>query len=75
MEDFNLTQYESLERRKAYWYEYSNLMRYLDKIEKVVKDEMVQTISNLIISYEKLKTSKRGSDPSLKNAIFMLMIL
>lgn len=40
-----------------------------------MRSEMVQTITNLIIAYEKLKESSRGADPALKNAIFMLMIL
>ena len=47
----------------------------MEKIERIVKDETVQTIINLIIAYEKLKVARRNNFSNLKNAIFMLMIL
>lgn len=73
--DFMETQYDQPDKRKIFWYEYNTLTKFLDRIERVLKSQMVQTNINLIISYEKLKNSKRGADPSLKNAIFMLMIM
>jgi hypothetical protein len=75
IKDFEETEYDQAEKRKVFWYEYSTLTKFLDRIERVLKSQMVQTNINLIISYEKLKNSKRGADPSLKNAIFMLMIM
>lgn len=40
-----------------------------------IKHEMIQTIINLIIAYEKIKMETWGYQSNLKNAIFMLMIL
>ena len=50
-------------------------MKYLDKIESIIKKEMIQTIVSLILAYEKIKTEPWGFRCNLKNAIFMLMIL
>lgn len=50
-------------------------MDALQKIEKILKDEMIQTIINLIIAYEKIKVSRVSDNSNLKNAVFMLMLL
>lgn len=50
-------------------------MKLLQRIELNIKNEMIQTIINLIIAYEKIKMETWGHQSNLKNAIFMLMIL
>jgi hypothetical protein len=50
-------------------------VKALERVEAIVKKEMIQTIISLILAYEGIKNEEWGQLCNLKNAIFILMIL
>ena len=44
-------------------------MRCLDKVESLIKQQMVKTIVGLILAYQEIKKEQWGHKTNLKNAI------
>ena len=72
---FRSMKYDKEEQRLSFWEEHGHLVQTLRRMEKIIGEEMSQTIVSLILAYDRLKGESWSTSSNLKNAIFMLMIL